>query len=106
MKSQFTFLFTELLLNIRYEKQLCFSCVDFEHKITVKASPSMDKRKSQGSESTTPPASPGVIPRLRAIRCEYMSYNKQCFSVQHLWLVQSSIPAPNSTETRLRKLLK
>uniref|UniRef100_W5L6W0 Mitogen-activated protein kinase kinase kinase n=1 Tax=Astyanax mexicanus TaxID=7994 RepID=W5L6W0_ASTMX len=43
---------------------------DFEHKITVQASPSVDKRKTQGSESTTPPASPGVIPRLRAIRCE------------------------------------
>uniref|UniRef100_A0A4W6CNH5 mitogen-activated protein kinase kinase kinase n=1 Tax=Lates calcarifer TaxID=8187 RepID=A0A4W6CNH5_LATCA len=42
----------------------------FEHKITVQASPSVDKRKTQGSESTTPPASPGVIPRLRAIRCE------------------------------------
>ncbi|XP_062329035.1 mitogen-activated protein kinase kinase kinase 10 [Osmerus eperlanus] len=40
----------------------------FEHKITVQASPSVDKRKLQGSESTTPPASPGVIPRLRAIR--------------------------------------
>ncbi|XP_062861202.1 mitogen-activated protein kinase kinase kinase 10 [Trichomycterus rosablanca] len=41
---------------------------DFEHKITVQASPSVDKRKSQSSESTTPPASPNVIPRLRAIR--------------------------------------
>ncbi|XP_029026712.1 mitogen-activated protein kinase kinase kinase 10 [Betta splendens] len=40
----------------------------FEHKITVQASPSVDKRKNQGSESTTPPSSPGVIPRLRAIR--------------------------------------
>ncbi|KAK7152264.1 hypothetical protein R3I94_008556 [Phoxinus phoxinus] len=40
----------------------------FEHKITVQASPSVDKRKGQGSESTTPPASPGVMPRLRAIR--------------------------------------
>ncbi|CAF97434.1 unnamed protein product, partial [Tetraodon nigroviridis] len=40
----------------------------FEHKITVQASPKVDKRKTQGSESTTPPASPGVIPRLRAIR--------------------------------------
>ncbi|KAM3875202.1 mitogen-activated protein kinase kinase kinase 10 [Diretmus argenteus] len=40
----------------------------FEHKITVQASPSVDKRKPQGSETTTPPASPGVIPRLRAIR--------------------------------------
>uniref|UniRef100_A0A8C3G4B7 Mitogen-activated protein kinase kinase kinase n=1 Tax=Cyclopterus lumpus TaxID=8103 RepID=A0A8C3G4B7_CYCLU len=43
----------------------------FEHKITVQASPSVDKRKTQGSESTTPPASPGVIPRLRAIRREW-----------------------------------
>ncbi|KAG7278350.1 hypothetical protein CRUP_024595 [Coryphaenoides rupestris] len=32
----------------------------FEHKITVQASPSVDKRK--GMENTTPPASPGVIP--------------------------------------------
>ncbi|XP_061073140.1 mitogen-activated protein kinase kinase kinase 10 [Conger conger] len=40
----------------------------FEHKITVQASPSVDKRKPQGSEITTPPASPGIIPRLRAIR--------------------------------------
>lgn len=47
-----------------------FSVSGFEHKITVQASPSVDKRKTQGSESTTPPASPGVIPRLRAIRCE------------------------------------
>ncbi|CAL8375530.1 unnamed protein product, partial [Gadus morhua 'NCC'] len=38
----------------------------FEHKITVQASPSGDKRK--GAENTTPPASPGVMPRLRAIR--------------------------------------
>ena len=46
-------------------------CAGFEHKITVQASPSVDKRKLQGSESTTPPASPGVIPRLRAIRRTY-----------------------------------
>lgn len=45
-------------------------CPGFEHKITVQASPKVDKRKTQGSESTTPPASPGVIPRLRAIRCK------------------------------------
>lgn len=49
-----------------------FCAAGFEHKITVQASPSVDKRKTQGSESTTPPASPGVIPRLRAIRCEYI----------------------------------
>lgn len=48
----------------------------FEHKITVQASPSVDKRKNQGSESTTPPASPGVIPRLRAIRLTPSDGNK------------------------------
>lgn len=47
------------------------SPVGFEHKITVQASPCVDKRKTQRSESTTPPASPGVIPRLRAIRREW-----------------------------------
>uniref|UniRef100_G1PUG7 Mitogen-activated protein kinase kinase kinase n=1 Tax=Myotis lucifugus TaxID=59463 RepID=G1PUG7_MYOLU len=39
----------------------------FEHKITVQASPTLDKRK--GSDGTSPPASPSIIPRLRAIRC-------------------------------------
>ncbi|KAL6091043.1 hypothetical protein STEG23_038318 [Scotinomys teguina] len=38
----------------------------FEHKITVQASPTLDKRK--GSDGTSPPASPSIIPRLRAIR--------------------------------------
>uniref|UniRef100_A0A8B9JA03 Mitogen-activated protein kinase kinase kinase 10 n=1 Tax=Astyanax mexicanus TaxID=7994 RepID=A0A8B9JA03_ASTMX len=54
---------------------------DFEHKITVQASPSVDKRKTQGSESTTPPASPGVIPRLRAIRCEYLHITPSTISI-------------------------
>uniref|UniRef100_G3U432 Mitogen-activated protein kinase kinase kinase 10 n=1 Tax=Loxodonta africana TaxID=9785 RepID=G3U432_LOXAF len=40
----------------------------FEHKITVQASPTLDKRK--GSDGASPPASPSIIPRLRAIRCE------------------------------------
>ncbi|XP_069857542.1 mitogen-activated protein kinase kinase kinase 10 isoform X1 [Dipodomys merriami] len=38
----------------------------FEHKITVQASPTLDKRK--GSDGNSPPASPSIIPRLRAIR--------------------------------------
>ncbi|KAJ3589943.1 hypothetical protein NHX12_007900, partial [Muraenolepis orangiensis] len=46
----------------------------FEHKITVQASPGVDKRK--GMESTTPPASPGVMPRLRAIRLTPSEGNK------------------------------
>ncbi|XP_047247167.1 mitogen-activated protein kinase kinase kinase 10 [Girardinichthys multiradiatus] len=40
----------------------------FEHKITVQASPSVDKRKNQGSESTALPASPRGLFCLRAIR--------------------------------------
>lgn len=49
-------------------KSLCFA--GFEHKITVQASPTLDKRK--GSDGASPPASPSIIPRLRAIRCEYL----------------------------------
>ncbi|KAK2498645.1 hypothetical protein MC885_004808 [Smutsia gigantea] len=37
-----------------------------KHKITVQASPTLDKRK--GSDGASPPASPSIIPRLRAIR--------------------------------------
>ncbi|XP_069764288.1 mitogen-activated protein kinase kinase kinase 10 [Narcine bancroftii] len=40
----------------------------FEHKITVQASPTVDKRKGQGADGLSPPGSPLVIPRLRAIR--------------------------------------
>uniref|UniRef100_A0A8C8RE04 Mitogen-activated protein kinase kinase kinase n=1 Tax=Pelusios castaneus TaxID=367368 RepID=A0A8C8RE04_9SAUR len=40
----------------------------FEHKITVQASPTLDKWKGPGANGTSPPASPVIIPRLRAIR--------------------------------------
>ncbi|OCT67995.1 mitogen-activated protein kinase kinase kinase 10 isoform X1 [Xenopus laevis] len=40
----------------------------FEHKITVQASPMLDKCKGQGTSSYSPPGSPLIIPRLRAIR--------------------------------------
>ncbi|OBS64563.1 hypothetical protein A6R68_06898 [Neotoma lepida] len=43
---------------------------DFQHKFTVQASPTMDKRKSLISSRSSPPASPTIIPRLRAIQCE------------------------------------
>ncbi|XP_076830034.1 mitogen-activated protein kinase kinase kinase 21 isoform X2 [Brachyhypopomus gauderio] len=39
---------------------------DFQHKITVQASPSLEKRRSLNSSS--PPSSPALIPRLRAIQ--------------------------------------
>uniref|UniRef100_A0A8C4T1M2 Mitogen-activated protein kinase kinase kinase n=1 Tax=Erpetoichthys calabaricus TaxID=27687 RepID=A0A8C4T1M2_ERPCA len=48
-----------------------FICSDFQHKITVQASPTLDRRKSLLSSSSSPPASPTIIPRLRAIQCEY-----------------------------------
>ncbi|XP_028597826.2 mitogen-activated protein kinase kinase kinase 10 [Podarcis muralis] len=40
----------------------------FEHKITVQASPTLDRRKGLGANGASPPASPISIPRLRAIR--------------------------------------
>lgn len=50
-----------------------FPQADFQHKFTVQASPTMDKRKSLVSSRSSPPASPTVIPRLRAIQCETVS---------------------------------
>ncbi|MEE6526771.1 hypothetical protein FKM82_027624, partial [Ascaphus truei] len=44
----------------------------FEHKITVQASPTLDKCKGQGTSSYSPPGSPLMIPRLRAIRCKFL----------------------------------
>uniref|UniRef100_A0A3Q3KAV5 mitogen-activated protein kinase kinase kinase n=1 Tax=Monopterus albus TaxID=43700 RepID=A0A3Q3KAV5_MONAL len=41
---------------------------DFQHKITVQASPSQDRRRSLLSSGSTPPTSPPMLPRLRAIQ--------------------------------------
>ncbi|XP_034531379.1 mitogen-activated protein kinase kinase kinase 9 [Notolabrus celidotus] len=41
---------------------------DFQHKITVQASPSHDRRRSLLSSSSSPPSSPPMLPRLRAIQ--------------------------------------
>ncbi|XP_052468703.1 mitogen-activated protein kinase kinase kinase 9-like [Carassius gibelio] len=41
---------------------------DFQHKITVQASPSLDRRWSLLGSNSTPPNSPSVLPRLRAIQ--------------------------------------
>lgn len=42
---------------------------DFQHKITVQASPNLDKRRSLNSNSSSSPTnSPTIIPRLRAIQ--------------------------------------
>ncbi|XP_072107123.1 LOW QUALITY PROTEIN: mitogen-activated protein kinase kinase kinase 9 [Mobula birostris] len=49
---------------------------DFQHKITVQASPTLDKRKSLISSSLSPPASPTIIPRLRAFHLTPGESNK------------------------------
>lgn len=54
----------------RLAQESLFLFAGFEHKITVQASPTLDKRK--GSDGASPPASPSIIPRLRAIRREYL----------------------------------
>lgn len=59
---------------------------DFQHKITVQASPSMDKRRSLHSTSSSPPSSPTLIPRLRAIQ------RKPNF----LWLKGFGVPLPRA----------
>ncbi|RVE57586.1 hypothetical protein OJAV_G00217670 [Oryzias javanicus] len=41
---------------------------DFQHKITVQASPSHDHRRSLLSSGSSPPTSPPMLPRLRAIQ--------------------------------------
>nr|XP_056708494.1 mitogen-activated protein kinase kinase kinase 21 [Euleptes europaea] len=41
---------------------------DFQHKITVQASPNLDKRRSLNSNSSSPPSTPPILPRLRAIQ--------------------------------------
>uniref|UniRef100_A0A673FVZ8 mitogen-activated protein kinase kinase kinase n=1 Tax=Sinocyclocheilus rhinocerous TaxID=307959 RepID=A0A673FVZ8_9TELE len=46
---------------------------DFQHKITVQASPTMDKRRSLNSTNSSPPSSPTLIPRLRAIQLSHTS---------------------------------
>ncbi|XP_043452224.1 mitogen-activated protein kinase kinase kinase 21 isoform X1 [Prionailurus bengalensis] len=49
---------------------------DFQHKITVQASPNLDKRRSLNSNGSSPPSSPTVIPRLRAIQLTSDESNK------------------------------
>lgn len=43
---------------------------DFQHKITVQASPSHERRRSLLSSGSSPPTSPALLPRLRAIQRE------------------------------------
>ncbi|NWX75748.1 M3K21 kinase, partial [Alca torda] len=52
---------------------------DFQHKITVQASPNLDKRRSLNSNSSSPSSSPTIIPRLRAIQCVSNNWLLDCF---------------------------
>ncbi|NXH25895.1 M3K21 kinase, partial [Myiagra hebetior] len=54
---------------------------DFQHKITVQASPNLDKRRSLNSNSSSPSSSPTIIPRLRAIQCIYNNCLLGCFTL-------------------------
>uniref|UniRef100_A0A7M4FFY3 Mitogen-activated protein kinase kinase kinase n=1 Tax=Crocodylus porosus TaxID=8502 RepID=A0A7M4FFY3_CROPO len=49
---------------------------DFQHKITVQASPNLDKRRSLNSNNSSPPSSPTIMPRLRAIQLTSDDSNK------------------------------
>ncbi|XP_059119783.1 mitogen-activated protein kinase kinase kinase 21 [Peromyscus eremicus] len=49
---------------------------DFQHKITVQASPTLDKRRGSDSRLCSPPSSPLMLPRLRAIQLTSEESNK------------------------------
>uniref|UniRef100_K7GB91 mitogen-activated protein kinase kinase kinase n=1 Tax=Pelodiscus sinensis TaxID=13735 RepID=K7GB91_PELSI len=55
-------------LKLKDGNHISLPSADFQHKFTVQASPTMDKRKSLISSCSSPPASPTIIPRLRAIQ--------------------------------------
>ncbi|KAK1791874.1 hypothetical protein P4O66_013846 [Electrophorus voltai] len=56
---------------------------DFQHKITVQASPSLEKRRSLNSSSSSPPSSPTLIPRLRAIQLSCPSDRRDSMFAYH-----------------------
>uniref|UniRef100_A0A667ZN50 Mitogen-activated protein kinase kinase kinase n=1 Tax=Myripristis murdjan TaxID=586833 RepID=A0A667ZN50_9TELE len=75
---------------------------DFQHKITVQASPSHDRRRSLLSSGSSPPTSPPILPRLRAIQRKLLivhALSSSCFpdSVKpaHEGSRQRSCSAPN-----------
>lgn len=72
---------------------------DFQHKFTVQASPTMDKKKSLISNRSSPPASPTVIPRLRAIQLTPGEYNKA-------WGQSSITPPKDEGDKEEKRCLK
>nr|XP_013814657.1 PREDICTED: mitogen-activated protein kinase kinase kinase 9 [Apteryx mantelli mantelli] len=65
---------------------------DFQHKFTVQASPTMDKRKSLISSCSSPPASPTIIPRLRAIQCKELNVILNMGNVRSVSVVRCQDP--------------
>ncbi|NWS70382.1 M3K21 kinase, partial [Crotophaga sulcirostris] len=57
---------------------------DFQHKITVQASPNLDKRRSLNSNSSSPSSSPTIIPRLRAIQRKFPPFLFVCLANKDL----------------------
>lgn len=63
------------------------SAPDFQHKITVQASPSHDRRRSLLSSGSSPQSSPPILPRLRAIqRKKSLHVTLSFISNEHLML--------------------
>ncbi|KAF6351747.1 mitogen-activated protein kinase kinase kinase 9 [Rhinolophus ferrumequinum] len=60
--------FRKSRLKLKDGNRISLPSADFQHKFTVQASPTMDKRKSLVNSRSSPPASPTIIPRLRAIQ--------------------------------------
>uniref|UniRef100_A0A8D0HMD4 mitogen-activated protein kinase kinase kinase n=1 Tax=Sphenodon punctatus TaxID=8508 RepID=A0A8D0HMD4_SPHPU len=66
----------------------------FEHKITVQASPTLDRRKGLGANGASPPGSPVIIPRLRAIRRAYLPHSTEQPHPLGAWLPPGSKTPP------------
>ncbi|KAM3853059.1 mitogen-activated protein kinase kinase kinase 21 isoform 2-T2 [Vipera latastei] len=86
---------------------------DFQHKITVQASPNIDKRRSLNSNSSSPPSSPPIIPRLRAIQLtsdesnrtwgKSTAYHQEEFEdVKRSFKKKGCTWGPNSVQTKER----
>uniref|UniRef100_A0A4W6FE90 Mitogen-activated protein kinase kinase kinase n=1 Tax=Lates calcarifer TaxID=8187 RepID=A0A4W6FE90_LATCA len=68
---------------------------DFQHKITVQASPSHDRRRSLLSSSSSPPTSPPILPRLRPGFSLFLSFLPVSVKPPHEGSRQRSCSAPN-----------
>ncbi|OWK63122.1 Mitogen-activated protein kinase kinase kinase MLK4 [Lonchura striata] len=84
---------------------------DFQHKITVQASPNLDKRRSLNSNNSSPSSSPTIIPRLRAIQCKsllvyitmYTDNRKKGIFMLTQWRVRPLSDGSNPWSTVLMK---